>query len=216
METSRTGWAGVRAAVAALTVCVLLGAPGCKRSGVASPSDGATAAADGGRADGPGGGGDGPLLDDGGASEVSLADGPFEVSADETDGGSIPNQLALARETLPHDDAGQPILIEGEGVRLVLGPVIRDAIYTQATCTEGLNRCLRGAGGSFSSCVARAPVCATDQPWNEAGACCPKACLDAYAAGIAAGGAPLATWLSIWATPHACFPGLSKLLEAAR
>jgi hypothetical protein len=57
------------------------------------------------------------------------------------------------------------------------------------------------------------PQCKTSRPWQESEACCPAACVDAYAKARDKGQEPVATFEQVLFTQPDCFPGVRALLE---
>jgi hypothetical protein len=80
----------------------------------------------------------------------------------------------IAQEDLPHDAAGRPIeiLVSKRGPMTVV-----------AACSAMVSTCSHKSAdprGSIDACFKSAPRCATDQPWQEEGACCPQTCWQKY------------------------------------
>lgn len=82
---------------------------------------------------------------------------------------------------LPTDPEGRPVLISGPGLALSYDAEARNPITALAGCTRWVMGCLDAASRSLDDCFYSAPRCASLEPWNEGGACCPQACFDAYA-----------------------------------
>lgn len=82
-------------------------------------------------------------------------------------------------------------------------------------CAALVTFCYRKGVGSVDSCMASAPKCATNEPWNEESACCAAACQDKYAQ-ARKGGADEATALtdSLFEAPS-CMPQADTQYDAA-
>jgi hypothetical protein len=102
-----------------------------------------------------------------------------------------------------------------EGVpALISDPSQRDEATAYALCLGLLRHCAE-ATGSMDACVAAAPRCATDTPWNEGVACCAGPCLDGYRARRANGEAWTDAMLAALVDDHACHPGLASIFTEA-
>lgn len=119
---------------------------------------------------------------------------------------------------LPKDDQGRPILEETQGARLIVNTSRRDPITAKGACIALATHCAQRSetpnARTLDACWAYAPSCATDQPWLESAACCPRRCADLYARLRELGYTRLdATWLTMDSN---CFNGRKEFLEAAR
>ncbi len=121
---------------------------------------------------------------------------------------------ALPPVTLPLPQApdGTGLLMQLDRARLELDPTLRDPITAVGACADLVSYCV--GPDSIDTCVARAPACATSQPWNEARPCCPSACADAYRQARRAGQSELDAFQDVFFRQPDCFPGVRAALEA--
>ncbi|MBI4818797.1 MAG: hypothetical protein HY791_21180 [Deltaproteobacteria bacterium] len=106
--------------------------------------------------------------------------------------------------------------VSGTSVALRYDATLKDPVTAKGACLDVLVRCLESlpsGDASVRRCVAEAPVCATQEPWNEA-PCCPTACKDAFAA--EAGASAYDAAIEHFADGVSCYPGLEAFLGAAR
>jgi hypothetical protein len=96
------------------------------------------------------------------------------------------------------------------GLPVHVDPTLSDGITAWADCLSTVSGCMREAGeaGDVGACVASAPVCATDTPWEE-GPCCPADCVSAFDAAVSAGSSAHDAYVQAWVMEPACFPGVS-------
>ena len=124
-----------------------------------------------------------------------------------------PPDLAAAR--LPRLPDGQFVVLVIPGAQLLLDPTRRDPVTALGACTGWITSCVEPAGRSLDDCARSAPPCATDRPWEEAVACCPAACFEAYQQGRRAGTDALAAFAQVYFQEARCFPGVQALLAGA-
>jgi hypothetical protein len=98
------------------------------------------------------------------------------------------------------------------GISLQFDPDLRDAVTAMADCGSAIALCLDATEGDFDACVLGAPVCQTDEPWNE-GACCPAACAAQFRAARDSGQAPFDAYVRTYALDGSCFPGVPERLQ---
>jgi hypothetical protein len=118
----------------------------------------------------------------------------------------------LAR-VLPRDAEGRPILTTVEGTDLSIGPKRVDPIGAAAGCSDLKNDCMQVTGDG-DTCIATVKRCSSSEPWLEAEACCPAACVDAYQEQRRLGAPPSAANAAVFGSTHECFPGLQELIRA--
>jgi len=87
-------------------------------------------------------------------------------------------------------------------------------IGAAAKCSDLKNDCMQVTGDG-DTCVATVKRCATAEPWLEAEACCPAACVDAYQEQRRLGASPVAANSAVFSSTHECFPGLQELIRAS-
>lgn len=126
---------------------------------------------------------------------------------------------AGASETLPGpvDDAWkgsvpaeiQSLPLMEDLVGMVFDATLADGLTVYADCSANLSQCVADQGGDFAACVAAAPVCQTETPWEE-GVCCPRACGAEFSERVAAGASAHDAFLAVYAGTLACFPGVEE------
>jgi len=65
------------------------------------------------------------------------------------------------------------------------------------------------------TCARRVQQCATNEPWNEAAPCCPKACVDEAVRRESSGLDGTTAYAGVFTTVHGCFPGVVEQYCAA-
>ena len=118
------------------------------------------------------------------------------------------------KQVLPRDANGDSVLLEVGGLPLTLGAPRRDAIGAAAKCSDLVSSCV-AVTKDLDACVAKLPICKTEQPWEEALPCCAEACVKAYQEERRLGAAPLDANDAVFGSDHECFPGRQELLRAA-
>ncbi len=113
---------------------------------------------------------------------------------------------------MPRDEKGNLILLEVGGLPLTLGAPRKDAISAAAKCSDLLSSCV-AVTKDLDGCVAKLPICRTEQPWDEELPCCAQACIAAYQEERRLGAAPRTAAKSVWGSDHECFPGRQELLR---
>lgn len=114
---------------------------------------------------------------------------------------------------VPRLPDGQYLMLAIPGAQLTLDPTLRDPVTALGTCTAWITSCVAPASRSIDDCARSAPPCATDRPWEEATACCPAACFDAYQDARRAGAEALAAYGQVYFREPDCFPGVRALLQ---
>lgn len=114
---------------------------------------------------------------------------------------------------VPRLPNGQFLMLALPGAQLTLDPALRDPITALGACTAWITSCVDPASRSLDDCARSAPPCATDRPWEEATACCPAACFDAYQKARRAGTEALAAYGQVYFKAPDCFPGVRALLQ---
>lgn len=109
------------------------------------------------------------------------------------------------KDTVPAEIQSLPLIEELVG--LVFDATLSDGLTVYADCSANLSQCVADHDGDFASCVAAAPVCQTDTPWEE-GVCCPRACGTDFRERVAAGATAHDAFLDVYAGTLACFPGV--------
>ncbi|MDP2339358.1 MAG: hypothetical protein Q8O67_00255 [Deltaproteobacteria bacterium] len=115
---------------------------------------------------------------------------------------------------MPRDADGNLILLEVAGLPLSIGAPRKDAIGAAAKCTDLLSSCVM-ATKDPDGCVAKLPICESEQPWEEALPCCAQACINAYQEERRLGADVFGAHKAVWGSTHECFPGLQALYRAA-
>jgi hypothetical protein len=122
-----------------------------------------------------------------------------------------PQDLEAAH--VPRLPNGQFLMLALPGAQLTLDPTLRDPVTALGACTAWITSCVAPAVRSLDDCARSAPPCATDRPWEEATACCPAACFDAYQQARRSGTESLAAYGRVYFREPDCFPGVRALLE---
>jgi len=120
---------------------------------------------------------------------------------------------------LPTDAAGRRVLIDTGAVELAVDTTYRGPSTALATCLEVIGQCWDDQHMTADNLVAvkdlcerSAPVCATQQPWNEA-PCCPASCGERYKQlRIACKGTETAE-KEVYFGDNPCIPGLREALH---
>lgn len=146
---------------------------------------------------------------DAGLDAAELDAGPYEPP-DPVEVPTLPAVPELS-SALPRDAEGRPILGEAADVRLVVeAPPSRGPVDALAACAALVSYCV-SPERSLDACMASAPRCATEQPWDEP-ACCPSACQDGYEAQRRAGAMPIQAFRRVLFRDARCIPGLAERL----
>ncbi|HZH78721.1 MAG TPA: hypothetical protein VEY88_22015 [Archangium sp.] len=122
-------------------------------------------------------------------------------------------KVDLPSVPLPKLNTGNLVLIETSGGGLQLDPRGNDAITALGACADLVTYCFEPGERTLDECVEAVPQCKTSRPWQESEACCPAACLDAYAKTREKGQEPIASFEQVFFTQPDCFPGVRALLE---
>lgn len=109
---------------------------------------------------------------------------------------------------LPREDDGTHLVLEIPGVALRANPDLRDPATAFARCIRWIMECAQAGAGSLDDCARSAPVCQTEEPWEEAAECCPAACFEAYIVRRLQGQDDFDSFDQVYLTEHSCFPGL--------
>lgn len=91
----------------------------------------------------------------------------------------------------------------------------RDAISSLGACAHWIVSCVDPTERSLDDCVAAAPTCSNDRPWenDEHTFCCPTACAENYATARAQSQSSIEAFIQTYYTNPTCFPEALKLLE---
>ena len=114
----------------------------------------------------------------------------------------------------PTPTDGRPIVATVDGTALTMGPARIDPIGAAAACRDLTADCIQVTGDG-DTCIATVKRCATAEPWLEAEACCPAACVDAYQEQRRLGASPVAAGSAVLGSTHECFPGLQEMIRAS-
>ena len=92
----------------------------------------------------------------------------------------------------------------------------RDAISSLGACAHWIVSCVDPKERSLDQCVAAAPTCESDQPWEneEHTFCCPAACADNYATARTNSQSAIEAFTMTYYTNPTCFPAAVELLES--
>lgn len=120
----------------------------------------------------------------------------------------------LTAAHLPRLANGQFLVLVIPGAQLTIDPTLRDPVTALGACTAWITACVDPAR-SLDDCARSALPCATERPWEEAAACCPATCFEAYQQARRAGAEPLAAYGRVYFKEPDCFPGLRDLLAGA-
>jgi hypothetical protein len=114
----------------------------------------------------------------------------------------------------PVDDGGNTIVSTSELGTIALDLSARNPLTGLSACADLISFCVSPPARSLDACVAYAPVCNTDQYWEEA-PCCPEACLNAYVELRRGGTAGIAAIENVLFEDRNCFPTLNDYLKEA-
>ena len=91
----------------------------------------------------------------------------------------------------------------------------RDAISSLGACAHWIVSCVDPESRSLDQCVAAAPTCESDRPWEteEHTFCCPSTCADNYANARAQSVGQIEAFTQTFFTNPTCFPAAVELLE---
>lgn len=117
-------------------------------------------------------------------------------------------KMKAATAALPKNDAGMPILMAIGSASLGIDlNRAEDGFSVLAQCTGLVTDCLDPTKNrQLDDCMASAPVCATDKPWLEPTFCCPKKCVEAYAAARCKGRKDLEAMTDLISQQPSCSP----------
>lgn len=121
---------------------------------------------------------------------------------------------------LPKDSQGRIVLIESQGVQIVVNPALRDAISAKGACLHRVANCLDPATmpgtSGVDACWMSTPACTGDAPWNETASpgCCPKRCSELYERLRQLGYAPLTA--DRLTADSECFNGMRERMHQHR
>lgn len=107
---------------------------------------------------------------------------------------------------LPRTPDGQPVLVEIAGSSVAVDLLTVDPITALAQCADTVTTCVAG-GRTLDDCVASVSACGG----GAEGACCPRACIDAYASARASGTRPVAAFDAVFFTQLTCLPEVAAM-----
>lgn len=125
----------------------------------------------------------------------------------------LPKPPKVDVSLLPVVDGAQRLLMDVAPARIEIDPTTSDAITALGACADLVTYCYAPGTHSVEECMANVPTCATQEPWNESDACCPKACQDDFAKAVKKGEAPIDAFERVVLTDSTCFPGVAAALE---
>ena len=138
-----------------------------------------------------------------------------------------PRVSAASYELPPHQGItfledvydGRPFVVArdlGVGRKGAMGFDIqrRDAISSLGACSHWIVSCVDPEHRSLDECVAAAPTCDTDDPWNndEHTFCCPAACAQDFSDARNKGLESIEAFTQVYFLAPSCFPAAMQLL----
>lgn len=89
-------------------------------------------------------------------------------------------EILAQAELLPPSADGGALVHSDETGSLVLYPDSRTPLTAAAGCAAVVMACWDPDQRSIAACLAHAPACSTEDPWNDDALCCDDACLPRY------------------------------------
>ncbi|MFT3924563.1 MAG: hypothetical protein QM778_18635 [Myxococcales bacterium] len=112
----------------------------------------------------------------------------------------------------PANDAGTFTLLGANGLEIRIDPEQKTPVNTMRACRGWLRECRKANPGRFDQCVAEAPDCKNERPWEHDEQCCPHACGVQYEALRKKGQPYDEAWLAVIEQGD-CFPGFVAYSE---
>lgn len=119
---------------------------------------------------------------------------------------SLPASSPDVLAALPKNAKGEPILIATPKVQITYDASRKTQINAIAACTGWIASCYKPGEREIDDCARSVPVCQTETPWLETGACCPSACFDKYRAARLAGRPSANAVIDNYINDASCFP----------